>query len=249
MYGNYKWIFIAVVIITFVFGLNKGKNHKSILGQKNHLDLYTPPSQTNQSPFTNRLKSNNLRINGVPVKMQFYLSNKTIEHELNHFTHKWASKGFEVKQNSFHNLKMVNILDENRAFFKCILLIPQSDSKTIIIPAEMDISKPIAKYHSDLPIYPNAQTLFHIESNDYGKNSKNIIFTSHAPVSVISNYYKQLLPERGWQLVSSGEKKFQAPNQKSELYVNKIEKSEMWLHLEYSDENGSTMAYILQNKT
>jgi hypothetical protein len=209
--NNLSKLGLAALIVALLFklGYQKGvdKEIKSLLpktGQKMNLYRYA-------SRYGFGLKSSkpHFRLNGVPAEVDMYIAKNSVEKEMARFEQKWRAQGFEPTVQAIGNMRVVSAFDEANRLFECTLLLPAPGSnRTMVVPAKLDLGKPPYQGRFKTPVYPNAETVLHLESNDLTGFSENIVQISDASVPAIMGFYKDRLLQQGWQRLDPPQKSF-----------------------------------------
>jgi len=183
-------------------------------------------------------------VNGISVEVNTYATSVSIEQETSQFESKWAAKGYKTTQQVLGEMKILNAVDERTNRFNLALMISEpTTQQTFVIPATLDLSKPPAPAKYKTPIYPSAQTVFHIESNDMAGYSENVILFSEASVPNIVSYYKNTLAQQGWQIIDPPEKAVSAPNSEVMFFAKGAD--ERWLNVSPMDDENKTFVFLL----
>jgi hypothetical protein len=183
-------------------------------------------------------------VNGIPAEVNLYVTPTAIEREAGQFESKWAAKGYKTTQQVLGDMKILSAVDERTNCFNLALMIPEpATQQTCVIPATLDLSKPPAPSRYRTPIYPNAQTVFHIESNDLAGYAENLILLSEASAPQIVSYYQNTLAQQGWQFTASPEKALSAPNSEVMLFTKGAD--ERWLNVTPMNGENKTFIFLL----
>jgi hypothetical protein len=186
-------------------------------------------------------------MNGIPVEASVYMTKESIAEQVMKFESRWRAQGYQTSTQSLGKMTVVSGVNESAKQFECALLLPDAQNKqTFVIPAQLDLSRPPRQGEFKTPLYPGAQTLFHIESNDLAGNAENLVQVTGAGVPAVMRHYKTQLLQSGWQLVESP-KTLRDPQYADQLIFARGPQ-ERWIYAGKMDGQNQTMIFSVHTE-
>ena len=206
------------------------------------------PSQLSYASPTSLLpRKSSFLINGVPAKVDPYISEGSLAEQTAKFESNLKSRGYKTSAQSLGKMKILSAMNENTRQFECAIMIPDRNSKrTFVIPAQLDLRHSPQPGGFNMPVYPNAQTYLHLESQDLGGQSENIIQLSEAGVPAVMSYYKSQLLQEGWQAVETPKLMYDPQYADQLVFVNGAK--ERWIYASKMEGRNQTMIFAVHNE-
>lgn len=242
-------IICCVILALFRLGYKKGSHaiNKSNVNLKKNVGEIISPKLYRLQPKVGKLTGKSkFLLNGVPAEVDMVTSDEPIAKIINDYNNKWSFRGYKVSVNSVGNMNFASAIDGNMQIFECAIMIPDTKSKkTTIIPVRLDLSVPVVQSTYKTTLYPLCTPVFHIESNDMGGYSENIIFTSDANIQSIINFYKGEFSQKGWLVEKPEKDSFTGPNSSNVLFLKGSD--ELWLYASKMERNNKSIVFLLFN--
>lgn len=238
--------FLAIVLL-FKLGFDKASSQNTRVAPPSKKSRSNSYQISNFSPSRLLPRQSRFSINGMPAEVDLYASRKPFEQQITQLENDWRAKGYKTSAQTVGNMKILSAFDERASQFECAIMIPDPASRqTYVIPARLDLRRPPQQNNFKTPIYPNAQTLFHIESHDLAGASENIIQVSDAGVAAVMSYYKSQFLWQGWQLLQTPKSLYHPQYADQALLVKGL--NERWIYAGKMDGQNRTLIFSLLNE-
>lgn len=235
------------IILLFKLGYDKAAPRNANFSFAEQTSGEFMPLASNFSALRSFKEKSSFLMNGIPTEVNVYTTTESVAEQIMKFESSWRLKGYRTSTQSLGNMAVVSGVNESTKQFECALLLPDAQNKqTFVMPAQLDLSRPPLQGEFKTSLYPGAQTLFHIESNDLAGSSENVIQVTGAGVPAVMSHYKSELLQNGWLLVESPKTLYDPQYADQLVFVRGAQ--ERWIYAGKMDGQNQTMIFSVHTE-
>ena len=235
-----KWINISIVfvvaIIIFFLGFLRGSKKISAAKFGRYFNLDKAVIDTRiKPPFADAYVfriGDNIKINGIPTDIYGVQTKNSVNRVINFYLNKWRSKGNEVVSDINKETGYAAFFNKQKKNFRIVNAYKNPENKRTLAFIATSFYNKNQKQREikDLPTLPGAQSLIHLEYDDYGRKADTIIILSRASVASTIRTFRSQMMSKGWKYKS----KFYdfTKNKSNKILLFENEKRECIVHVQ-----------------
>lgn len=155
------------------------------------------PEVTLMPNMQHRWVAKHMVVNGVPMSVRAFVSDRTPEQVLEYYTHRWKAKGLAQVARSQHGEEKT-IGMEYRGHYYTVQVHDRPSGSQGTLTVTQSLLETAPSTNTDFPLVPGSQVLSKIESKDFGQRAETLTYTNNQSASSNAIFVTAALERNGW---------------------------------------------------